>query len=201
VAGNPVRAEFLETSVLDLPSLRSGRPCVLILGGSQGAHAINTAVGSAAARIRRRHPDVEFVHQTGTRDLEEVRQAYARAGVPARVEAFFDPVASELAAATLVVSRAGATTLAELAAAGRPAVLVPLPTATDDHQRKNAQVLARAGAAVILEQALGPDGMSATVAGLLDEPDTLVRMARAIKELARPNAARRIVDRVLELAE
>jgi len=201
VAGNPVRAEFLTASALDMASVRTRRPRVLILGGSQGAHAINVAIAAAAARIHHRHPEAEFVHQTGARDLEEVRRAYAQAGVPARVEAFLDPVAGEMAEATLVVSRAGATTLAELAAAGRPAVLVPLPTATDDHQRKNARVLANAGAAVIVEQALGADGLSAAVGGLLDEPESLVRMARAIKAFGRPEAARRIVDRVFELAE
>ena len=118
---------------------------MLILGGSQGAHAINLAMVAAAPELARQLAGLEIVHQTGERDLAAVREAYGRGGVAARAESFLDPVAREMKAADLVICRAGATTLAELAAAGRPAVLVPFAAATDDHQRKNAEVLVKRG--------------------------------------------------------
>ncbi|MEO7192864.1 MAG: undecaprenyldiphospho-muramoylpentapeptide beta-N-acetylglucosaminyltransferase [Vicinamibacterales bacterium] len=198
VSGNPVRAEFFAPASNGGQEVREARH-VLILGGSQGAHAVNVIVVGGSARLLARHPNVQMVHQTGARDLAEVREGYARAGVPARAEAFFDRVATELVAADLVVCRAGATTLAELAATGRPAILVPLPTATDDHQRKNARVLADAGGALVVEQTIGGDGLADTIAALLDAPDRLQAMGLAMKSLAKPDAARRIVDRALEL--
>jgi UDP-N-acetylglucosamine--N-acetylmuramyl-(pentapeptide) pyrophosphoryl-undecaprenol N-acetylglucosamine transferase len=130
-----------------------------------------------------------------------VREGYERAGISARAESFLDGVAGEMTSADLVICRAGATTLAELAALGRPAVLVPLPGATDDHQKKNAQVLAHAGAAVLLEQQLLNAGtLVSTVSGLLNDAPQLQLMAAAMKTFARPDAAARIVDRLLELA-
>jgi UDP-N-acetylglucosamine--N-acetylmuramyl-(pentapeptide) pyrophosphoryl-undecaprenol N-acetylglucosamine transferase len=197
VSGNPVRAEFFAPAEV---AREPGGPRVLIVGGSQGAHAVNLLVTAAAARIAQRHPDVTFVHQTGARDLDDVRERYRAAGVTARAEAFLDPVAPELMRADLVISRAGATTLAELAAAGRPAVLVPLPTATDDHQRKNARVLVDAGAAEAIEQTSAPDAFADRVNALLDAPATLAAMGAAMRRFARPQAAAAIVDRVLELA-
>jgi UDP-N-acetylglucosamine--N-acetylmuramyl-(pentapeptide) pyrophosphoryl-undecaprenol N-acetylglucosamine transferase len=174
---------------------------VLILGGSQGAHAINVAVVAAAPELARARPDLELVHQTGERDLAAVREGYRAAGLDARAESFLDPVAREMTAADLVIGRAGATTLAELAAAGRPAVLVPFAAATDDHQRRNAQVLAEAGAAVVVEERdLTGARLAATVLGLLGDPRALEAMSRAMRGFARPEAAGRIVDRLLALA-
>ncbi|MFP5380472.1 MAG: undecaprenyldiphospho-muramoylpentapeptide beta-N-acetylglucosaminyltransferase, partial [Vicinamibacteria bacterium] len=152
VAGNPVRPEFLAGSGdaharRDSP-LDAAR--VLIFGGSQGAHAINVAMVEAAPRLAAAGVGLAITHQTGERDLDLVRDAYRRAGLEARVEAFLYEIDSEMTAADLVVCRAGATTLAELTALGRPAVLVPLPTATDDHQRKNAEAWQRVGAAEVL---------------------------------------------------
>jgi UDP-N-acetylglucosamine--N-acetylmuramyl-(pentapeptide) pyrophosphoryl-undecaprenol N-acetylglucosamine transferase len=197
VTGNPVRAEFLDVP----PSATSVVPRLLVVGGSQGARAINTAVVAAASQLQRRLPGLEIVHQTGPRDLDAVRAGYAAAGVPARVEAFLDPVVTEMRAASLIVCRAGATTLAELAALGRPAVLVPFPAATDDHQRKNAEVLAAAGAAVLIEErALSADAVADAVAGLVGAPAELVRMGRAMQAFSRPDAAARIADCVLGLA-
>jgi UDP-N-acetylglucosamine--N-acetylmuramyl-(pentapeptide) pyrophosphoryl-undecaprenol N-acetylglucosamine transferase len=200
VAGNPVRAAFFARR--DVAASAGKAPArVLILGGSQGAHAINLAVVAAAPDLVGRHPGIEIVHQTGARDLETVRSAYRDAGVDARVEAFLDPVVDEVMAADVVVGRAGATTLAELAAAGRPSVLVPLPTATDDHQRQNAQVLAAAGAAVVIdERELTGPALAAAVAGLVADRGARDRMAEAVRAFARPDAAARIVDRALELA-
>jgi UDP-N-acetylglucosamine--N-acetylmuramyl-(pentapeptide) pyrophosphoryl-undecaprenol N-acetylglucosamine transferase len=134
--------------------------------------------------------------------VEVVREGYRRAGIPAaRAESFLDPVAREMAEADVVVSRAGATTLAELAAAGRPAVLVPLPAATDDHQRKNADILDRAGAAVLLDQRdLTADRLASVVGDLIADPERRGRMAAAMRAFAKPDAASRIVDRLIELA-
>ena len=199
VSGNPVRQEFFETSGGEDRTWRS--PAILVLGGSQGAHAINIVFQAAAPLLFQRLPGLTLVHQTGERDLVNVREAYQRAGVQAQVAPFLDAVAAEMAAADIVVGRAGATTLAELAAAGRPAVLVPFPGATDDHQRKNADVLAAAGAAVMLdERELTAERLADVIASLMDDAARRREMAAAIRIFARPNAAAVIVDRLLELA-
>ena len=181
VTGNPVRPEFftqIDTSHLSSPT--EGRR-ILVLGGSQGAHAINVAMVEAAAELGRRHAGLEVVHQTGQRDLAAVREGYERAGVGARAESFLDGVAGEMNAADLVICRAGATTLAELAAVGRPSVLVPLPGATDDHQRKNAQVLADAGAAVLIDQErLTAGTLTTAVSELLNDRVRLTAMSAAM---------------------
>ena len=208
VTGNPVRPEFFklpmgnsQSTIANHQSPIGDGPSLLILGGSQGAHAINVAMVEAAAELGRRHPGLQIVHQTGQRDLAVVREGYERAGINARAESFLDGVAGEMNAATLVICRAGATTLAELAAVGRPAVLVPLPGATDDHQRKNARVLADAGAAVMVEQAhLNGGTLASAVAALVNDRARLDAMSRAMKTFARPDAAAKIVDRLLELA-
>jgi UDP-N-acetylglucosamine--N-acetylmuramyl-(pentapeptide) pyrophosphoryl-undecaprenol N-acetylglucosamine transferase len=199
VTGNPVRHEFFDAG--STPRARGGSPPrLLILGGSQGAHAVNMAMVEAAPQLVRRHPNLEIVHQTGERDVADVRQAYARHGIAARAEPFLDPLAREMTAADLLVSRAGATTLAELAASGRPAVLVPFPGATDDHQRRNAHVLADAGAAVLLEQhELTPEKLASVAGALLADPARLEAMGAAVRRFARPDAAERIVDRALAL--
>ena len=204
VTGNPVRPEFLLRNEDDTRMAERSRrtaPRVLILGGSQGAHAINLAVVAAAPKLVQERPDLELLHQTGQRDLEMVRDAYERADVAVRAEAFLDPVAPEMMAADLVVCRAGATTLAELAAAGKPAVLIPFPAATDDHQRKNASVLAAAGAAEMVEERELPDGrLPDVIVRLLSDRDRLASMSDAMRRFAKPEAAARIVDRLLELA-
>jgi UDP-N-acetylglucosamine--N-acetylmuramyl-(pentapeptide) pyrophosphoryl-undecaprenol N-acetylglucosamine transferase len=198
VAGNPVRSEFF-TAVRT--SRQDAGTRVLILGGSQGAHVVNVAVVEAAAELARRCPGLELVHQTGERDLAVVREGYARAGVAARTEPFLDPVVREVIDADLVICRAGATTLAELAAAGRPAVLVPFGAATDDHQRRNARVLADAGAAVIVdERELSGARLADIVAPLATDRARLDAMGAAMRRLARPDAAARIVARLLEIA-
>jgi UDP-N-acetylglucosamine--N-acetylmuramyl-(pentapeptide) pyrophosphoryl-undecaprenol N-acetylglucosamine transferase len=199
VAGNPVRSEFFAESA----GARLGHapPRVLILGGSQGAHAINVAVVAAAADMARGATGLEIVHQTGMRDEQWVREQYQAAGVRARAERFLDPVVAEMTRADLVICRAGATTLAELAAAGRPAVLIPFPAATDDHQRKNARVFAEAGAAVVIDETgLTGERLAAVTTELLNDVSRRESMSAAMRRLARPDAAGRIVDRVLELA-
>jgi UDP-N-acetylglucosamine--N-acetylmuramyl-(pentapeptide) pyrophosphoryl-undecaprenol N-acetylglucosamine transferase len=198
VAGNPVRPEFLAAADAGgRAGVPATGPRVLAMGGSQGARAINRAMTAAAAAIVAAAPGVAIVHQTGERDLADARERYAAAGVAARVESFIDPMAPEMAGADLVVCRAGATTLAELAALGRPAVLVPFPAATDDHQRRNAAVLAGAGAAIVIdERDLTGERLASTVAALLADRGRLERMGQAMRGLARPDAAARIVDRL-----
>jgi len=204
IAGNPVRPEFFydmkeADERADAPQ-QAAR--VLIFGGSQGAHAINVAMVEAAARLAAADPPVAITHQTGERDLELVRDAYRRVGLEARVEAFLFEMDREMRSADFVMCRAGATTLSELAAAGRPAILVPLPTATDDHQRKNAEVIARAGGAeVIEERELTGDLVAQAIAALAGDRERRTRMAHAIRALAKPDAAARIADRVWELAQ
>jgi UDP-N-acetylglucosamine--N-acetylmuramyl-(pentapeptide) pyrophosphoryl-undecaprenol N-acetylglucosamine transferase len=172
-----------------------------VFGGSQGAHAINMAMVDAAPRLAAVAPAPVITHQTGERDLATVRDAYRQSGVHARVEPFLYDMAEEMAAADLVVSRAGATTLAELTAAGRPSILVPLPTATDDHQRKNALALVGAGAARMVEQRdLTGERLAAEIDALSSDAEQRARMTAAARTLARPDAARVIADRILALA-
>jgi len=203
VSGNPVRPEFL--------SVEGRRPApgdapapahVLVFGGSQGAHAINVAMVEAAAQLAASGARLRFVHQTGERDVEMVRAGYVTTGIDAEVVPFLYNMGEQLERADLVVCRAGATTLAEITAAGKPAILIPLPTAADDHQRKNAEALAAAGGAEVLLQ---PDATGATLAerilALAADPDRRQRMGSAGRALARPDAAKVIVDRALELIE
>jgi UDP-N-acetylglucosamine--N-acetylmuramyl-(pentapeptide) pyrophosphoryl-undecaprenol N-acetylglucosamine transferase len=198
VTGNPVRPEFFDPS----PARSGGPPRILIFGGSQGAHAINMAMVEAAPKLAAFAGGLAVTHQTGERDLERVRDGYRRAGLEARVEPFLFAMDREMKAADLVICRAGATTLAELTASARPSVLVPLPTAADDHQRKNAEVLAAAGAAELLEQSrLSGDLLADRILALANDSGRREAMSRAALRLARPDAARAIVNRALELLE
>jgi UDP-N-acetylglucosamine--N-acetylmuramyl-(pentapeptide) pyrophosphoryl-undecaprenol N-acetylglucosamine transferase len=144
---------------------------------------------------------LDITHQTGERDLEMVRDGYRRAGLVARVEPFLYAMHGEMRAADIVICRAGATTLAELAAAGAPAILVPLPTATDDHQRKNAMALVAKGAARMVEQKdLTGERLTTEVVALAGNEVQRRQMRDAVRRFARSDAARVIVDKVLELA-
>jgi UDP-N-acetylglucosamine--N-acetylmuramyl-(pentapeptide) pyrophosphoryl-undecaprenol N-acetylglucosamine transferase len=211
VAGNPVRAEFFGpaaqeaheqgTSSSGTAGTPPGAARVLIFGGSQGAHAINVALVEAAPKLAASGARLAITHQTGERDLALVREGYERAGLHARVEAFLYEMDREMKLADLVVARAGATTLSELAAAGRPAILVPLPTATDDHQRRNAEAFARAGGAVVIEEkGLTGERMADEVLALAADQARRAEMGRRSRTLARPDAAERIADKVYALA-
>ena len=204
VSGNPVRAEFFEAAGGARARAAGGPPAaprVLVFGGSQGAHAINVAMAAAAARLAVETDRPLITHQTGPRDVSMVRDAYTRAGLEARVEPFLYVMDREMNEADVLVCRAGATTLAEIAAAARAAILIPLPTATDDHQRRNAEVLAAAGAAELLEERdLSGDELAARVLSLAQDPERRDRMARAVRQFARPRAAEDIVDCALDLA-
>jgi UDP-N-acetylglucosamine--N-acetylmuramyl-(pentapeptide) pyrophosphoryl-undecaprenol N-acetylglucosamine transferase len=201
VSGNPVRPEFLIGSGRLQREASDDVTRVLIVGGSQGAHAINVAMVEAAPELVARHARLSITHQTGERDLEFVRAGYQRAGLPATVEPFLFAMAREMTRADLIVCRAGATTLAELTAVGRAAILVPLPTSADDHQRKNAEVLARAGAAELVDERTlrGPD-LASRLMALASDPPRRMAMAESARRFARPDAAAVIVNRVLALA-
>jgi UDP-N-acetylglucosamine--N-acetylmuramyl-(pentapeptide) pyrophosphoryl-undecaprenol N-acetylglucosamine transferase len=156
----------------------------------------------AAPQLAAGGSHLRLVHQTGERDVEMVRTAYRQAGLQADVEPFLFDMGRQLGEADVVVCRAGATTLAEITAAGKASVLIPLPTATDDHQRKNAEALVAAGAAELLRQReLTGELLAARVLALAGDRPRRERMSAAARTLARPDAARVIVDRVLELAE
>jgi UDP-N-acetylglucosamine--N-acetylmuramyl-(pentapeptide) pyrophosphoryl-undecaprenol N-acetylglucosamine transferase len=203
VSGNPVRPEFFtdrHKDVHDHSRAPHDAARVLIFGGSQGAHAINVAMVEAATWLASARVRFAITHQTGQRDVDLVRAAYERAGIEARVEAYIYEMDREMKHADLVICRAGATTLAELAAAGRPAILVPLPTAADDHQRRNAEVIARAGGGqVIDERELTGQRLADAIVRLATDQQRLSVMSQAIRTFARPDAAARIADRVWEL--
>lgn len=203
VSGHPIRPEFLaevgssRESVLDD---QTSTTRVLVFGGSQGAHAINVAMVEAAKELATGAPHLRLTHQTGERDVEMVRDAYRAAGLQAVVEPFFYDMGRRLGEANVVICRAGATTLAEIAAAGKAAILIPLPSAADDHQRKNAEALAAKGAAdVLLQSEMNGQTLAAKVLALVSDRDRRTRMATAARSMARPDAARVIVDRALEL--
>ena len=143
---------------------------------------------------------VDITHQTGERDVELVRTAYRHAGLAARVEPFLDAMDREMRRADVIVSRAGSTSIAELTAVGRAAILIPLPTAADDHQTKNAEVLVRAGAAELLAQRdLSGPVLADRLLALARDPARRQAIAAAARRFARPDAAQMIVDRALEL--
>ena len=211
VSGNPVREEFFDArgtssggqheGAYDTNGTLPGAARVLVFGGSQGAHAINMAMVEAATQLAAASPRLEITHQTGERDLEMVRDGYRRAGLVAHVEPFLYAMHREMKSADVVICRAGATTLAELAASGAPSILVPLPTATDDHQRKNALALVAKGAARMMEQReLTGDRLADEILALARDQARRRQMSEAVRRFARADAARVIVDRVLELA-
>ncbi len=201
VTGNPVRRAIAETdSPHERLAGRRGPVRMLVLGGSQGARALNEVLPPAVALLEgERRPRIW--HQSGITGLEPVREAYAAAGVEARVEAFIEDMAEAYAWADLVVARAGALTVAELAAVGVASILVPYPYAVDNHQTGNARYLSRAGAALLLPQpALTPRRLAAALAGLSAQGETLLAMAEAARGRAWPDAAERVARACLEAA-
>ena len=199
VTGNPVRAAFFEAGAARTARARA-RPRLLVVGGSQGAHRLNVAMLAAAPAVAAAVPGgMDLTHQTGERDCELVRDGYRRAGLDARVEPFFDAMADEMAAADLIACRAGATTLAEVAAAGLPAIVVPLPASAGDHQRRNAAIFSEAGAAETIEESELDSLLAERMAALATDTERRRSMSEAARRLARPDAAERIVLRAEEL--
>jgi UDP-N-acetylglucosamine--N-acetylmuramyl-(pentapeptide) pyrophosphoryl-undecaprenol N-acetylglucosamine transferase len=200
--GNPVRPAVIAAAARDYPALNASGPMrLLVFGGSQGARVMADIVPSAVERIEPRlQMRLDIVQQAREEDLERVRQAYARLHVKAEVAPFFADLPVRMAASHLVVSRSGASTVAELAVIGRPAILVPLPHALDQDQRANAAVLMQAGAALRLDQAeFTADRLAAEIAALAAEPARLAAMAKAAKSMGAPDAAERLADLVLRV--
>jgi UDP-N-acetylglucosamine--N-acetylmuramyl-(pentapeptide) pyrophosphoryl-undecaprenol N-acetylglucosamine transferase len=202
MTGNPVRPEVLEAANAPYdPPGAEGPLHVLVFGGSQGARALSEIVPQAiallSADLRAR---LHVVQQCRPEDLEKARAIYAGAKIAAELEAFFTDLPARIAAAHLVIARAGAGTLAELAAIGRPAILIPLPAATDDHQTPNAEVFANAGAGWRVPQdQLTPQFLAAMLEQAFAVPDDLAKRAAAARTLARPDAAQRLADVVENL--
>jgi UDP-N-acetylglucosamine--N-acetylmuramyl-(pentapeptide) pyrophosphoryl-undecaprenol N-acetylglucosamine transferase len=193
VTGVPVRQAFFE-----IPPKRGGAPTLLVFGGSQGAHAINEAMIRCLPELQRQAPGIRIIHQTGERDYNDARAAYRRSAEsgssePAEVSKFIDDMPAAFARADLLVCRSGASTVAEITAAGKPAIFVPFPRAADDHQRVNAEALARSGAAVVVEESkLEGVWLAETIAALLGDARRLHTMSEAARGLSHPNAARDI---------
>jgi UDP-N-acetylglucosamine--N-acetylmuramyl-(pentapeptide) pyrophosphoryl-undecaprenol N-acetylglucosamine transferase len=198
VTGVPVRPAFFQ---MPLKPYRQASPTLLVFGGSQGAHAINQATIRALPQLVRRLPGLQVIHQTGERDYNDVQSAYTQAGIAAEVHKFIDDMPAFFGRADLVLCRSGASTVAEIAAAGKPAVFVPFPLAADDHQRRNAEVLERAGAAVVVEETkLDEVWLVDTISALLEDPSRLRRMSDAARSMAHPNAAKDIADLAARVA-
>lgn len=189
VTGVPVREAFFRVAAK--PS--GSTPTLLVFGGSQGARAINQAVVQAAPELVKAVPNLQIIHQTGEREYTEVAAAYQSAGLAAEVSKFIDDMPGKFAQADLLLCRSGASTVAEITAAGKPAIFVPFPRAADDHQKRNAEALERAGAAVMLEESrLSRETLVNAVSSLLRDPERLRRMSEAAHKLSHPNAAREI---------
>jgi UDP-N-acetylglucosamine--N-acetylmuramyl-(pentapeptide) pyrophosphoryl-undecaprenol N-acetylglucosamine transferase len=198
-SGNPVRVDIASIAPPEQRFAgRNGRLRVLVLGGSQGAKALNDIVPQAIARMA---PSArpEVIHQAGAAHLDAVRSNYASAGVEANVTAFIEDMAASYAAADLMICRAGASTIAELAAAGVPAVLVPFPHAVDDHQTQNARFLAEQGAALLIPQhELTPERLAEVLMGLTR--DKLLAMAKQARAAGKPDATRTVAEVCMRLA-
>jgi UDP-N-acetylglucosamine--N-acetylmuramyl-(pentapeptide) pyrophosphoryl-undecaprenol N-acetylglucosamine transferase len=191
LTGCPVRAEFFRAQ----PVQPAAPFRLLVTGGSQGARAINRAVVGALDLLAARWQQLSIVHQTGPRDYNDVRAAYEGRDLDAEVVPFIGDMAERFAQAHLIVSRAGAITSSEIAAAGRAAIFIPFGAAADSHQLRNAQEFERAGAArLIPESALSPEHLAQTILFLLDRPQQLVDMGARARAMARPDAARDVVD-------
>lgn len=199
VTGNPVRREFFEIP----PKRREpGKFSLLVFGGSQGARAINEAMMAALPKLKELPVELRIKHQTGPADFEKVKAAYDAAGWEERadVSSYIDNMMADFGAADLVLCRAGATTSAELIAAGKASIMVPFPYAADDHQRKNAEALQAAGASrMVVQQELGHERLVTEIERLVREPEVLTRMEEASRKLARGDAAAAAVDMIEEL--
>jgi UDP-N-acetylglucosamine--N-acetylmuramyl-(pentapeptide) pyrophosphoryl-undecaprenol N-acetylglucosamine transferase len=196
VTGVPVRRAFFDIA----GSIPSGNPTLLVFGGSQGAHAINKVVMDSVPTLRERLPQIHIVHQTGERDYNDAAAAYAGSD---SIEAFkfIDDMPGFFGRADLLLCRSGASTVAEVTAAGKPAILVPFPRAADDHQKRNAEALERAGAAVMLEESrLNRNTLVETVTSLLNDRPRLERMGEAARRLSHPSAASDIATMAAKLA-
>lgn len=203
LTGNPLRRQILEqatASAEDEPRIGGqGNFRLLIFGGSQGAHAINMAMLTALPFLERFCGKLEITHQTGENDAAEVAETYRRHGFKAAAKPFIDDMASAYKRADLVICRAGATTIAEVTACGKPCLFIPFPHAVDDHQRRNAEALLKKEACyMLLEHELTGERLAGMIRELLDDPDTLRRTGKLAFSMARLDAAKIIVDEMMK---
>lgn len=199
VTGNPVRRDFFEAA--EQPRMASTRVRLLLFGGSQGSKILNDTMTGALLFLSRLKGTLEITHQTGAAMLDSVRAAYRTSPFPeARVFAYLDSMATEMASADLIVSRAGAMTVGELAAVGRGAILVPFAAATNNHQEFNARALESAGGAVVITEAqLTAEKLAAEISALAGDPSRVEAMGRASRTAALPDATSRIVELLEEI--
>ncbi len=195
--GNPVRREV---RALAGGEAKGKSVTLLVMGGSLGAHQINVLMAEGARMLRRQVPeDFRIIHQTGSADAKAVEKAYAKMRVKARVAPFFDNMPMEMAKADVVISRAGATSLAELTVMGKAMILIPYPFAADDHQHKNAQWLAQSGAATLFkQQGLTSKILTDEVVRLLEDGEARITMARTARKMGKADAARKIVEECIK---
>lgn len=199
LTGNPLRRQILEEVLLeDAPGGKEKRT-LFVFGGSAGAHRINTTMAAAAPLLADLSGSLEVIHQTGDKDLEVVTAAYAAAGIEATVVPFIDRMADAYRRADLIICRAGATTIAEVTACGKPCIFIPFPYATDDHQRRNAEALLKKGAGfMITEHELSVETLALDIRRLLSDPALLAETGEQARGLARLDAAQAIVDEMLK---
>lgn len=197
VTGNPVRSDFAGLS----RKQRGERIHILLFGGSQGAHAINEAMVKALPILAGKRDQLAMTHQTGEKDFDMVKRGYAEAGfADADIRPFIDDMAQQFANADVLICRSGATTAAEVAAAGKAAIFIPFPFASDDHQRKNAEAFERAGAGrLIVQKELTPERLAEELTRLIENPGEINKMEEASRKLGRADAAERTVDLAVSL--
>jgi len=213
LTGNPLRRQILDlvakqssTSIPPVTKVESGeggrgRFRLFVFGGSQGAHAINTAMMAALPHLADLSGRLEICHQTGEKDCPEVRAAYGKSAIPSTVQPFISDMAAEYQRADLIICRAGATTIAEVTACGKACLFIPFPHAVDDHQRRNAEALLKKQACfMLLERELSHERLAAMIRELMDDPETVRKTGEAAFGLARLDAAKIIVDEMMKIA-
>jgi UDP-N-acetylglucosamine--N-acetylmuramyl-(pentapeptide) pyrophosphoryl-undecaprenol N-acetylglucosamine transferase len=199
LTGNPIREEFLVTA----PRNRSDSMfTVLVIGGSQGARAVNDAFVEALVLLKQRGRELRVIHQTGRMDHDRIQAAYRGKGLKGEVSPFIQDMAGAYNRADLVVSRAGAGAIFELAALGKPSVLIPFPFAANNHQETNARVLAEAGGAeIMVQEDLNGQALSQALVKYMDNPEKLAKMGEAARMVAKPGAAQEITNLLLDMIE
>jgi UDP-N-acetylglucosamine--N-acetylmuramyl-(pentapeptide) pyrophosphoryl-undecaprenol N-acetylglucosamine transferase len=197
VTGNPVRHNFARLA----KKTRSQTLNVLIFGGSQGAHAINIAIVSSLPLLATMKEHLAITHQTGEADFEMVKRGYADAGFDsAEVRPFIHDMSDRFGLADILICRSGATTAAEVSAAGKAAIFIPFPFATDDHQRKNAEAFERAGAGrMILQKELTPSQLADELKKLIEHPEEIDRMEEASRRMGRVDSTEQVVDLAISI--
>jgi len=189
VTGVPVREAFFQVA-----NQNAGKT-LLVFGGSQGAQAINRVVIDSAVDLLERAPGLRIIHQTGEADYNDAKAAYSKLGESVEVHRFIDDMPGAFRRATLLICRSGASTVAEITAAGKPAIFVPFPRAADDHQKRNAEALQKVGAAVMIEQSgLSREKLVQAVVSLFSDQAKLASMGAAARKLSHPDAARQIAE-------